>query len=124
MPWRQQTYCLEVGCGEIVLSGRCTEHAKQHAKHQQDRRDQRETWRDYDTSAWRVARKQVLTREPNCRTCGAEATHVDHIVRLKDGGTHDVTNLQPLCASCHGLKTYNETIRAARERQKKRNAKG
>jgi 5-methylcytosine-specific restriction protein A len=124
MPWSGQTYCLEVGCGEIVPKGRCRRHAKQHAEAVQARREARETWRDYGSPAWRHARQQVLAREPNCRSCGAEATHVDHVVRLQDGGTHDIANLQPLCASCHGLKTYNETIRAARERQRKRNAKG
>jgi len=124
VPWKPKTYCIHTGCGELVISGRCTEHARQHNKQQQDRRDAKETWRDYDTQAWRYARKQVLSREPNCRTCGREATHVDHIVRLKDGGTHDVANLQPLCGSCHGLKTYNETIKAARDRQQKGKGKG
>lgn len=36
------------------------------------------------------------------------AKHVDHIVPLKDGGTHAFSNLQSLCRSCHSRKTALE----------------
>lgn len=51
-----------------------------------------------------------LRREPLCRECWVhgrvtEATQVDHIVPLAEGGTNDPDNLQSLCHSCHSRKT-------------------
>jgi len=34
---------------------------------------------------------------------------LDHIVPLIDGGTHDLSNLQTLCAPCHRSKSARET---------------
>jgi 5-methylcytosine-specific restriction endonuclease McrA len=31
--------------------------------------------------------------------------HLDHVLPLAQGGTHDLANLQWLCASCHAKKT-------------------
>ena len=61
-------------------------------------------------SNWRRRREQVLSREPLCRSCSdqgktVEATDVDHIVPLADGGDHSDDNLQPLCHECHSRKT-------------------
>jgi 5-methylcytosine-specific restriction endonuclease McrA len=53
-------------------------------------------------------RARVLAEEPNCRSCGAKATVVDHIVPRFLGGGHNRENLQPLCANCHRLKTHRE----------------
>jgi 5-methylcytosine-specific restriction enzyme A len=36
------------------------------------------------------------------------ATDVDHIVRRRDGGSDEESNLQPLCHSCHSKKTMAE----------------
>jgi 5-methylcytosine-specific restriction endonuclease McrA len=33
---------------------------------------------------------------------------VDHIVRRSDGGSDEWSNLQPLCHSCHSMKTSRE----------------
>ena len=46
--------------------------------------------------------------EPWCRTCGAPATDVDHIVRRNYGGSEDDSNLQSLCHPCHSSKTGRE----------------
>ncbi|MGY0504281.1 HNH endonuclease signature motif containing protein [Luteimonas sp. e5] len=58
------------------------------------------------SKAWRTIRKAVLTMEPLCRHCGEAATDVDHI----DGDTFNnhLTNLMPLCKSCHSRKTAQE----------------
>ena len=61
---------------------------------------------------WTEASKYVLAEEPLCRHCMeqgriTQATEVDHIVELRDGGAFlDRDNLQPLCSECHDAKTY------------------
>lgn len=62
--------------------------------------------------AWQQIRAAVLAHEPICRGCRARrATEVDHIIPLKRGGTNDLSNLQPLCRSCHRKKTRSESQR-------------
>jgi len=34
----------------------------------------------------------------------------DHIIRISDGGTNDLDNLQALCGCCHNMKTAMENI--------------
>ena len=65
--------------------------------------------RGYDRH-WQRLRLIVLNAEPLCRPCLAEgrevaAHHVDHVVALAQGGTNDLSNLVPLCHSCHSRKT-------------------
>ena len=57
-------------------------------------------------------RLMVLREEPLCRDPYGEhegrptpATDVDHIIPLRQGGTHERGNLQSLCGHCHTLKT-------------------
>lgn len=62
-------------------------------------------------AAWQKLRAHVLSCEPLCRDCTARgltepATDVDH--RDGDPGNNDLTNLQPLCHSCHSLKTARD----------------
>ena len=59
---------------------------------------------------WQLLRLLVLNEEPTCRRCAGRgrvtaATLVDHILPLRDGGTNDRENLQPLCLDCHAVKT-------------------
>ncbi|MGV6491373.1 HNH endonuclease [Stenotrophomonas rhizophila] len=42
-----------------------------------------------------------------------EATEVDHIRNVAEGGTDDESNLQAICACCHGAKTQAEARRGA-----------
>ena len=67
---------------------------------------QRHTWANYG-SGWNRIRRWVLANTPLC-PCGRPATDVDHITPLRNGGTHDVRNLQALCHSCHSRKTARE----------------
>lgn len=62
-------------------------------------------------AAWQRLRTSVLAGEPLCRDCASrsivtEATDVDH----RDGnpGNNDPDNLQPLCHSCHSIKTARD----------------
>lgn len=105
MPMKPPTRCVAPGCPELVQGARCAEHQRQKDK----TRRERETWRDYGPE-WKHARARVLRAEPNCRNCGGKATEVDHIVPLKDGGTHDLANLRPMCKSCHSRRTYYDTL--------------
>lgn len=69
---------------------------------------------------WRRIRLSKLQSEPLCRMCLSSgmtvpATVVDHITPIEDGGTHEESNLQPLCKRCHdAIKTPSDV--AARGR--------
>lgn len=69
---------------------------------------------------WRRIRLSKLQSEPLCRMClsagmTVPATVVDHIKPIEDGGTHEESNLQPLCKRCHdAIKTPSDV--AARDR--------
>ena len=46
-----------------------------------------------------------------CASCHAllqPGWHADHVTPLADGGAHAVSNMQPLCAPCHTIKTARE----------------
>lgn len=86
--------------------GKCQEHQSLYEKERRGK----EPWRNYGNK-WQQIRKEVLDANPRCIACGGEATEVDHIKRLKDGGNHDKTNLQSMCKSCHSKKTYSETLK-------------
>lgn len=66
---------------------------------------------DKHDARWNRISRSKRAREPLCRLCKAAgryepATIVDHIRPLADGGTHDESNLMPLCKACHdGVKT-------------------
>ena len=73
---------------------------------------------------WARRRARVLAASPNCRRCGAPASHVDHIRPRSRGGGEGLDNLQPLCSRCHGRKTQAESVAArkpipAAERQRR-----
>ena len=56
---------------------------------------------------WKVVRVRVLERDGSrCVICGNEATEVDHIIEIQDGGAEfEVSNLRSLCHKCHVKKT-------------------
>lgn len=72
---------------------------------------------NYNKSAWKRTRNHVLSEEPLCRECKkkgkiVQATDVDHILPISEGGNPwDLDNLQPLCSSCHKRKTAIESNR-------------
>ena len=54
------------------------------------------------------ANRAVIMRQAagRCEQCGRHARlQCDHIIPVSRGGTHHLTNLQALCASCHAKKT-------------------
>jgi len=78
------------------------------------RANSREVEPRYHTTNWRAVRQAVLMSEPLCRGCSERgevvlAQMVDHIEPVRLGGNFwDVTNLQPLCNSCHASKSGKE----------------
>jgi 5-methylcytosine-specific restriction endonuclease McrA len=66
------------------------------------------TLKRYRARAARITRSQILAvfeRDRTCRTCGDEATDVDHVLPVAHGGQTTLDNLQALCRPCHTAKT-------------------
>ena len=71
---------------------------------------------DYERRKSRLRNGRVTERERaailkifgwRCAACGKrmpKGMHLDHVRPLSRGGRHDVSNLQPLCPSCHAEK--------------------
>jgi hypothetical protein len=60
-----------------------------------------------------------------CASCSSmlqPGWHADHITPLADGGAHAVSNLQPLCAPCHTIKTARENSTRAQSCQQNTSA--
>lgn len=99
--------CSVAGCPELV-----TGKGSLCPAHQKEKWDRYRTVverptaveRGYDAE-WRRVRDAFIKENPLCVDCGRPATEVDHIIALKDGGTHDNMNLASRCTSCHSRKT-------------------
>lgn len=61
----------------------------------------------YRSKAWYMLRAKVLRDTPSCTAtgCSNRASHVDHIVPRRLGGSDDLSNLRALCAGCHNRRT-------------------
>jgi len=105
MPFAAQGYCSTPRCpNKAEYKGRCTEHARA----QERTRYNADTRKWYCTLAWQTLRQMVLADEPICMACHQEAsTEVDHIIPHRGDYTmfFNQSNLQGLCATCHGQKT-------------------
>ena len=54
---------------------------------------------------WRGIRARILKRDAyRCRYCGGEATHVDHVLPVDQGGTDSPDNLVAACQHCNIAK--------------------
>ena len=71
----------------------------------------------YHSSEWKRKRQNYLIEHPCCVECWkkgklTKASVVDHIIPIKQGRTLlEDSNLQALCASCHGAKNIREGSR-------------
>lgn len=114
MPMRPKTICKHPGCGKLIdAPGYCEPHTKQRTREVDSRRGTAKE-RGY-TYRWRQARAAFLAECPLCRECEkagrlTAATVVDHVVPHKGNDTlfWERGNWQPLCASCHSVKTATE----------------
>lgn len=93
-----QTSCL--GCGRLIPVGR-----KGRCDNCTLRRSRPGAARPYQTPEWRRARAQALrAANHTCTRCGTTTDlQVHHIIGLKAGGTHDQSNLQVVCRTCHPI---------------------
>lgn len=69
---------------------------------------ERATYDEYRTEEYAAFREAVLGRAGGrCQGCGqtGKKLYADHVVELRDGGTHDPKNGRALCGSCHVSKT-------------------
>lgn len=115
MPAAAPRPCSHPGCGVLVRDGsaRCEKH-------------KRPAWVKKPTAVKRVTgrklqrlRAELFEREQLCRECGRLglvrlATQRDHIIPLEEGGTDADGNIQPLCDSCHDIKSKAERARGVR----------
>jgi 5-methylcytosine-specific restriction protein A len=73
--------------------------------------DKQREYRKLTGRPWRRLREQVLVRDKRiCQPClrkgrYTEATEVDHIKALANGGDDRPANLQAICGNCHKAKT-------------------
>lgn len=51
------------------------------------------------------------TCQINGTGCTRKATQADHIIPDAEGGTHEATNGQAVCKTCHWIKTMAEQAR-------------
>lgn len=109
MPKALQT-CSHPGCGALVKSGLCTDHAR--ARQSVYRNPEWEKL--YHTAAWKRIRARQLAKEPWCAECLVEgsytpATQADHIEPHRGDRIKFFRGaLQSLCDSHHSAKTARE----------------
>lgn len=109
MPTRALQPCRRPRCIALVASGYCDAHRPAPLpRGWSGKRDARpsERARGYD-GKWEAIRRAVLASTPLC-PCGARATDVDHVVPLRQGGTHARGNLRALCHPCHSRRTAGD----------------
>jgi 5-methylcytosine-specific restriction enzyme A len=66
----------------------------------------------YRTEHWRMRRREVLEHDSACQLrlqgCTGRSSEVDHIIRPRDGGSHELSNLRGVCRRCHLQRTAEQ----------------
>lgn len=99
MPLAALPTCRNVRCTALGRGGWCDAHRPA----PRIARREKSVARGY-THEWRKLRDAIMRHRPMC-ACGALATDLDHIVPMRAGGTHALSNLRPMCKPCHSRKT-------------------
>jgi 5-methylcytosine-specific restriction protein A len=111
MPHKPLRPCNAPGCSELVPSGRCATHRKQHQRKLDDPKTSTREREFYWSTRWRKTRARFIAVYPWCVDCEAEGRRtlveeVDHIVPIADGGDRwDWNNLRSLCSTHHSRRT-------------------
>lgn len=105
MPSRPKRPCSHPGCPELTSGQYCPTHAKAEAK-RYEKYDRDPNHNKRYGRAWKKIRAAFLRENPLCEMCWQDgkltaADTVHHKRKLSDGGTHDSSNLQALCETCH-----------------------
>ena len=107
MPMKPKRPCRYSGCPKLTdhKSGYCEDHRKMMERHYEKFTRGYDHHKRYDEQ-WRSIRNRYISRHPLCELCQSHGKYkaaqlVHHILPLADGGTHDESNLQSLCISCH-----------------------
>lgn len=116
--------CHWAGCEALTQGYYCSKHKaiadKRREEHQKEcfKKMFKDTKRTtskpyhslYESSKWKVARKNFLELHPYCVVCGAKAVIADHITPHKGNLElfYDTNNLQAMCWACHSSKTLKE----------------
>ena len=118
LPRKPKRPCSFPGCPNLTEERYCEEHKKL-ANRQYDRYSRDKAARKlYASSEWKKIRARFLAVHPLCEQCRKEgrltkATEVHHILPLRRGGTHDESNLMPLCKPCHSRISVRDGDRFA-----------
>lgn len=99
MPHAALPPCRDPRCTALGRGGWCDSHRPAPRIAQREK----SVARGY-THEWRKLRDSIMRHRPVC-ACGAIATDLDHIVPIRAGGTHALSNLRPMCKPCHSRKT-------------------
>lgn len=78
------------------------------ARRSKARDKKRRRRRDMPESAWLRLRRVVFARDGKvCRYCASTdgPFHIDHVIPLSRGGTHDLGNLAVACHGCNSAKS-------------------
>lgn len=100
---RAMKTCSIPGCPHLTRGRYCAFHQQQAEQHY-DRQRGTPAERGYDAQ-WRKVRAAFIKANPTCWMCGEPATDVDHILPIRDGGTHDPSNLRSFCHRHHSQHT-------------------
>lgn len=109
MPRKPKRPCSHPGCPELVEGRYCEKHQKE--DYQTYNRYQRNpAHKTRYGSQWRKIRNRYIKVHPLCEKCKEQgrmkaAEEVHHVLPLEHGGTHDESNLQALCKSCHSRQS-------------------
>lgn len=112
--------CLGKGCPRLVDGGGYCQKCKGERQAKVERERGTRTARGYD-NRWLAISRSFLSRFPICgmradgqihvehSQCAKSGRHrlaqcTDHIVSMRNGGTHDEVNLQALCRRCNAVK--------------------
>ncbi|MBI3213167.1 MAG: HNH endonuclease [Mycobacterium sp.] len=110
---RASKHCGINGCTVVVPNGkRCAQHSSGWKTSPRTASSGRTS-----TSTWKSSRVLALQRDGYlCQIrgprCTVNATQVDHVINVANGGSDDLTNLQSTCKPCHDSKTAQEAQKA------------
>ncbi|WP_301120312.1 HNH endonuclease [Mycolicibacterium fortuitum] len=109
---RAPKYCGHQGCTTLVTGkSRCHDHSgwKTSPRTASAGRTSTAHWKQQRAKALQRDGHQCQIRGPRCTI---QATQVDHIIPVSQGGTDDLTNLASACHNCHAAKTAREAAAA------------